>query len=156
MNTEQLICVINRVPRLKDIVQGIYTRDTLPSTVTKYPSAYIVNTDVSTGEGIHWVLFYFETASYAEFYDSFGKSPKMYYSQFEKFIYNNVSNVKYNTMKMQSPYSQVCGYYVIYFLIMKLLKYTMSDIQSYFTSDKQLNDDHVYGFVIHQFSSCIV
>jgi hypothetical protein len=57
--------------------QGIYAADTIKSALSKANSrgAYIVNTDNSTGAGIHWVgIYVFSNAKLV--FDSFGRKTK--------------------------------------------------------------------------------
>jgi len=151
MNTEQLQRAIKSDSFLKDLVQGIYASDTLPSTVKKYPSAYIVNTDPAWKPGRHWVAFYFRDRNNAEFFDSFGRKPGHYSETFEAFLENNSRHVQCNDKRLQQNYSQTCGYYVLFYLFMKCLKVSLHDIVHIFSEDKRQNDVYVFERVIHHF-----
>lgn len=52
-------------------VNGVYCQD---KAIIK-PGYYIINTDVSTGEGIHWIGCY-QTKTRCYLYDSFSRTPK--------------------------------------------------------------------------------
>ena len=62
---------------LKDILWGtptnylgVFSSDELPHSFTRYPSAYVANTDPSFLPGQHWVAFYHLSPSHLEFFDS--------------------------------------------------------------------------------------
>ena len=68
-----------------DIFQGVFSSDQLPKRPSVFPYAIIVNTDISTGPGKHWVSFYFESkSSIPEYFDSYGFPPTK--SIFQKFL----------------------------------------------------------------------
>ena len=61
MNTFQLECVLKCDRFLNASNKGVLAADQLPkSSLTQFPSAFIVNTDSSRSEGEHWVAFYFD------------------------------------------------------------------------------------------------
>ena len=67
MNSLQLKYAINYVPRLKQQVEGVFYRDNLLEKVSKFPSAYICNTDYSTGAGILWIAIRSNTPVMCDF-----------------------------------------------------------------------------------------
>ena len=155
MNSNTMTCILSKIPGARNIVMGIYANDTLPKYVVKYPSIYIVNTDFSYNKGKHWALFYFENKNSAFFFDSLGKNPGFYFDHFVTFLKINASFYCYNKIAVQQLYSSVCGYYIIFFILMKVKHKTNKDIMSYFTSDKIVNDTHVFEFVQNMFSICM-
>ena len=42
----------------KQQFRGVFAANRLPKRVSRYPSAYIVNTDPASKPGTHWVAFY--------------------------------------------------------------------------------------------------
>ena len=73
MNSDQLRCVIEENKCFSVTVKGVFSPDTLPRAVTSYPAAYVCNTAVSYLPGEHWVVFWFQSPSHGEFFDSFGQ-----------------------------------------------------------------------------------
>ena len=155
MNSNTMTCILSKIPDAQNLVRGIYANDTLPIYVTKYPSIYIVNTDFSYSKGKHWVLIYFDSEKSAFFFDSLGKSPGFYFDHFVNFLKINASFYSYNNIAVQQLYSSVCGYYVIFFVYMKVKHKTNKEVLSYFCDDKIVNDMHVFEFVQNMFSECM-
>ena len=83
MNTSQLLCVLNCDTFLKYIERCVLAADQLPKASLQYfPSAFIVNTDISSMEGKHWVAFYFDEYKNGDFFGSYGKSSQSYKRDF--------------------------------------------------------------------------
>lgn len=150
MNTEQLQCVLRENKCLSVLVNGVYSPDTLPEKVTSYPSAYICNTDYSYLPGRHWVVFWFKSKDYGEFYDSFGQTPKHYKIEFEQFLQRNVVSYVYNNIPLQNARATVCGYHVLYFLLMKCFGLNMKDMTD-FLKTLTSPDQYVYQYVSEYF-----
>lgn len=80
----------------------------------KFPSAYIVNEDPSDQSGSHWVAIYFKNFDEVYYFDSFARDPV---TNIEKFL-KNYKKVRKNTKIFQSPFSNTCALYCIYFICM--------------------------------------
>ena len=99
---------------------GVFARDEPPvidARLTRFPICWIANTDIARSSGIHWVAFYCASpASYLEFFDSFALSPAYYsipiHSRFRGLITANHS-------QLQSDSSDVCGFWCLYFIVMR-------------------------------------
>lgn len=149
MNTEQLECAITESRCLSQLVKGVFAPDTLP-VVVNFPSAYVSNTDPSHLPGKHWVVFWFENNERGEFYDSLGRSPESYNPNFVEFFKRNVNHFEYSREKLQSPSSDVCGYHVLFYLLMKCKKMNLNDIVN--TLRRCSSPDHyVYDYVSKYF-----
>ena len=126
-----------------DIFQGVFSSDKLPEHPCHYPYAIIVNTDVSSGPGEHWVSFYFESKNeMPEYFDSYGLPPLKL--SFQKFL---KKKFLFSSKLIQDIFSYVCGEYAIYFIIQKVLGQDMQKIISSFTNDTKWNDTQVSSFV---------
>ena len=109
MNTVELIKVINNIP-----VKGeVCAKDLLPEKKPLDMKAYIVNTDISTDPGEHWVAIYFRRDQVIHF-DSYGRPPEEQYVL--PFIERNSSRWIHNKECLQSPWSKVCGIWCIYII----------------------------------------
>lgn len=90
--------------------RGVFSRDNLP----KKPYAIecgILNLDISSGDGSHWVAFY-KNKDKVVYFDSFGDLPppielQHYFSQF-KIVYNYSNYQDFNTFN--------CGHLCLEFL----------------------------------------
>lgn len=88
--------------------------DLLPHS-DRYPYAVVANTDTSDKGGRHWVAIYATSPTFAEYFDTSGRPPsgliKEYLSKF--------SNVLTSDTPVQSPFTDVCGAYCIYFIMQR-------------------------------------
>ena len=126
---------------------GVYSRDqcpTHPPSRTRNYSA-IINTDVSTGPGEHWVAIYFDATKGTEFFDSYGMPPRAYDIALPQLT-------RYNTHLLQSLDGTVCGQYCIHFLIHRALGYPLPRYVTQFSSDLRANDWIVHRFILDTFA----
>lgn len=147
MNSEELYSVVRSVYILNKFVRGIYAADELPEIVNSYPAGYIVNTDVSTYSGQHWIAIWMENAEHSEVFDSFGNYSSYFNNSIYMFLNDNNNQILYNNYILQNKYSYVCGYYVLYYLFMKCEKNTMETVLSIFGENKTQNDAIVTNFL---------
>ena len=93
---------------------GVFNKDVLPH--YKSPGGYIVNLQDSTDEhgkelpGTHWTSFYVPKVGRAAYFDSFGFDAPV---QVSKFLNRNYV---YSHHPIQNIYSEICGYYCLYFI----------------------------------------
>ena len=90
---------------------GVYARDTLP--MSKKNGAYVINFDKESDPGSHWIAVYVHDSD-VEYFDSFGRKPSVH-----EIIFFLGPTYTYNTVKLQPMLSKCCGYYCIYFLVMR-------------------------------------
>ncbi len=88
---------------------GVFMRNTLPKTPSKNESA-IVNLDVTTGRGTHWVCYY-KRGDLVFYYDSFGFLPPT-----ELFKYFKDCKIFYNPIEEQKYEEVNCGHRCLQFL----------------------------------------
>ena len=81
----------------------------------KLPAIYIVNTGRLGSPGEHWLGIYIDIDRSCDYFCSYGTKPIA--SIYQKLInILNVKYVKFNTLSIQHPLSNTCGYFVYYFL----------------------------------------
>ena len=95
---------------------GVYPIDRLPTCILPKPSGIIINLDESYKVGSHWVAVKFELKKPAIYFDSFGRYPP---DAIISFMERNGKHWISSTKIYQSPYSSLCGYYCILFLLCK-------------------------------------
>ena len=122
MNNKEITTLLKSDPRARRVFKGVFPRDRLPTTINNnnnnLPSAYIINTDRSSGPGEHWVCVWFDGHGRAEYFDSFGLPPTLVAIQ--NFISrNSYVRSNYNQRLCQSLVSSACGLYVLYYVLMK-------------------------------------
>ena len=148
MNASDIYKRLRTDPRTNSQLMGVYAEDTLPLLVEKKPSLYVVNTDVSAGAGLHWVVFYIpDDSDVAEFFDPLGHSPGHYSMRFEHFLLINTRKYKYQKDRLQGFQSDACGHYCVFYSIRRCNAWTLEKIVDVF--DKYLksqNDQIVRNF----------
>ena len=92
----------------RNITHGVYAMDRLPQ---RKPGAYVINADNHDEPGSHWMAV-FCTRDRIEFMDSYGRPPPD--ARLLQFLGSNYS---YNTVPLQKPLSNACGFYCLYFLL---------------------------------------
>ena len=109
MNTFELIKVINNIP-----VKGeVCAKDLLQEKKSLGMKAYIVNIDISTDPGEHWVAIYFRRDQVI-YFNSYGRPPEEQYVL--PFLERNSTRWIHNTECLQSPWSKVWGMWCIYII----------------------------------------
>ena len=125
---------------------GVFPRDKLPSKVP-YPSALIVNTHPMGSPGEHWLAMFFNKAKNCEFFDSFGFTAKDY--GFEKYIESLSREYKNNVFQMQDIDSNACGYYSIYFILLKSRGFSLEDINNLFSKTNFKINDYLISHIVN-------
>ena len=116
----------------------------------KEPSSAIINTDVSSGEGKHWVAIYCDPKKRNfEYYDSFGDPPTMEMSaDFAGLVKNKFApsrngwQMKNNLIREQDNSSDTCGVHAMRFICMREKGIPFKSATPYFKStEKQAESD---------------
>lgn len=120
--------VINRALRTNPVTKkfflGTFPADRIPA-ITSYPSSMVVNMDNSNLPGSHWVAIFVPSRHTVFYYDSFGVKPSNRHIRefLRKFLHVHI-----NPTTFQSLVSDVCGFYVMYFLYFCSMGYSVSQI----------------------------
>lgn len=142
---------------------GVYARDTLPKRLTHaYPYGLISNTsrDADRDGGTHWVAIWINSASEAEFFDSFGKTSLTYGVEFDTFIKRaapqSEGRYKENLTQVQHPSSDYCGLFCLFYVYHKVRGLTMARIVFMFSYPRNLksNDALLSKFARHKLHFC--
>ena len=114
---------IDKILKVLPHYAGTFSADELNKIPKVNKVCAIINTDVSSGKGKHWVALNVdsEVGKTCEFYDPFGEDPpKMIDSGIRKLINDikplNMLKYKVNGVKNQSVKSSNCGWHCIRFL----------------------------------------
>jgi len=79
MNTTQINCAL----KSNRIFRGVFARDQLENvSLDRYPIAFVVNTDKSSGPGEHWVAIFIDQNGRGYYFDSYGRPPLKEIDQF--------------------------------------------------------------------------
>ena len=147
MNTIQLDKIMKKHKFTKKIYLGTFAIDKLPNKV-KYPSCLIVNNEKSYEDGEHWIAIYFGKNKQAEFFDSFGNSPRTF--GLDTFIKKHSSKMTFNFVKLKSDFSLFCGYYCVLYLIYKCKGFSLKYFLKFF--DKPIENDKIFEKLIKKFA----
>jgi len=92
---------------------GCFPRDALP-VETEKKFVLVFNTDIASGEGIHWGVIYSSRPEVAYYFDSFGKRP--HHKEILQFL-RRFKTVYYSTSKSQNIDASTCGHYCIFVVL---------------------------------------
>lgn len=123
---------ISAVPKLKSFMLPVCSIDNLPCKITKFPFGIIFNSDVLSGPGKHWICLYSEKEGHVEFFDSLGFDINHYNENLRKFIERNEFICISNTFRVQSKFSISCGFYTLFYVLMRARGYSMRNITDCF------------------------
>lgn len=91
---------------------GCRMRDELPSKLDGAKCG-VINSDVSTGKGIHWTCFYNDGGDWIEYFDSYGLPPPV---EAEKFLKSAGQKIVFNSSQLQAMGSSACGYFCVHYM----------------------------------------
>jgi hypothetical protein len=131
MNTSQITYLLKKYEKFK----GVYPIDKIPYIKC---GTLIVNTDISTGPGKHWVAITINNKRPSEYFDSFGLPPIhkkiIDYLDFYKYKYI------YNKITLQNAASSTCGNYCVIYATLRCRGYKYNKILKIFTKNTIVND----------------
>ena len=123
---------------------GVFSCDTLPTSIKKRPAIIVCNTDPSDRGGEHWICIYIDRNRHGEFFDSFGREPGR---PFCWFLNRHCIHWTYNDRQLQHFLSSLCGAYYIFFAIYKSYGHDMHRIVCAFTDNTIINDRVMDRFI---------
>lgn len=147
MNTLQIEEILRKHQITRSCFIGCFAADEISSDkflnkMIKYPFSFIVNTDVASMPGEHWVAFYIRSPNIVEYFDSLAGIPNNHMGQFlGKF--NKIIKNEYN---LQNPFTNVCGQFCIYFIIKRCSGQHFKHIIKFLYKMKN-PDKYVHNFV---------
>lgn len=152
MNSKQIYDILMRDSVVKDYnFLGVFPLDLIPMTANKFPCCLVINTKPQTDPGEHWVAVVKTENRQGIYFDSYGSPPFNLPEVGE--LLDNCITWTYNDTKLQSPYSTVCGQYVIFFLTHITRGYNTEEI-SYMiddAGDTYANDALIYNYIKNKY-----
>lgn len=103
------------------------------------PYALIVNTDNHDKPGLHWVAVYLNNYGEAIYFDSYGVPPLV--NSHHQRIRKNAKKYSWNTKRLQSFNSTVCGQYCVMFLYYMSHGYSLENFCNLFSDNYKYNDN---------------
>src|SRR5206468_11790617 len=121
---------------------GVFPVDRLPNKLpARRPPLLVCNTAKHDHRGKHWIALFIDTPG--EYFDSYAEPPSR---TFARYLTKHCGTYTTNRRAIQSTVSYSCGHFCVFYCLMKMLRYTMMDIEDAFSTDTSLND-----FIIHRF-----
>lgn len=145
MNTLELFSFLKYESHCKKYFLGVYARNELPKSFNKLPSALIFNTDNRNEPGEHWLAIFIDEYRNVEFFDPAGMHPSFY--GLESYISSIGNSMNWNSKRIQSEFSEICGQICIFYLYFKCRQYTLDYIQHNFSSDLINNEKIILNFL---------
>ena len=102
----------------KDAFLGVFPIDLLPSEVKTYPILLIVNSQTKNLGGEHWIALFISSYGRGELFDSSAQPVDLRINRW----LNRFSTKRWtrNHYIYQSPFSPICGAYVLYYVLNRL------------------------------------
>ena len=143
LNSTQLLHMLKWDTYTRKDFLGIFAFDEIPHKIP-YPSHFIINTDVASRPGEHWLAIHYDQKGHATFFDSYGNKPSFF--RLEAFLNRSATSWEYNSIQLQDSFSSLCGYYCVLFLLEKCRHVTLINFQNLF-KDPIYNDNMIISLL---------
>ena len=141
MEGQEILNILQRDRAVGPTLRGVCSIDEPWPEPVMVPASYVINTDTKTGPGEHWVAFYISADGHCDYFESLGTAP---IRPIWKWLKKRTKSVIFNKQWLQSPVSEVCGHYCIYFLRARARGRSLGDILTDFQEyDFEQNDNKV-------------
>ena len=141
MNTREIEKFLRADPVCRNVFQGVFSADMLPTE----PRLLVSNTDPSTKGGEHWITIYVDAYGRGEYFDSFGRPPN---EHFASYMNEHCSRSWiFNKRQLQNIISSFCGHYCCLYCMYRSRSLDLNRIVNHFTNDTSFNDSIVHAFV---------
>ena len=134
----------NLSTNIREHTVGVFPADQIPKVWTK-PTAFVINTDDHTKAGMHWIAIYVDNSCNAFYFDSFGLPP--FIPDHINRLRKNCKRFRWNSVRLQSANSNVCGQYCIMFLHYMSKGLGFHKFLKNFSDNLSQNDDIVRRYV---------
>lgn len=122
---------------------GVYAADRIPFKL-ELPAALIVNTDPASQPGTHWIAIYIDKYGSGVYFDSYGEKPRSKHHRHR--LRRLCKTIEYNTKRLQSWDSKVCGEYCIMFIYNMCSGRSLRSFCKLFSHNTRLNDRIVSNY----------
>ena len=155
MNTHQITKVLASDNYTNPSFRGVFSRDHFISEQILYPGLYICNTDNSDSPGEHWVLIYFISPDYCEYFDSYGLPP--WHKDLLQKLSMNAALTSYSNTPLQGLSTTVCGQYCLIYALFRLRNYSRDYIINLLRDavTTEMRDHVVHAFINLHYNAII-
>lgn len=133
MNELEIAKYLSADKYISKFFRGVFARDELVEN-DRGEGLYIINTDISTGPGKHWVCLFLSDET--EYFDSLGLAPV----EVKAFLDNRLEPYVFSSQRLQGPNSDVCGDYCILYAYFRCRGWMLEDFIKLFTTNLDQND----------------
>lgn len=144
----QLKCMIACDSLMRDKIIGVFPADQIRKLESN--EGLIINTKPSGHEGEHWLSVY-NTGDHVEVFDSFALASNKIFINFQKLA----GSLYINKISIQCSDSNVCGYYSVFYLFLKVRNISFQDFLDLFSPMCEMNDAFVIRFIKRTFPLCL-
>ncbi|GFW55297.1 uncharacterized protein TNCV_116831 [Trichonephila clavipes] len=97
--------------------RGVFTSDLLPKKMRQFENG-IINLDIATGPGTHWVCYYNDPKNnFVEYFDPFGDYVYRILPNIKRYLLSSgKKEIGYNSSFLQHPASVKCGYFCMKYI----------------------------------------
>ncbi|GFU29721.1 uncharacterized protein TNCV_4503571 [Trichonephila clavipes] len=97
--------------------RGVFTSDLLPKKMRQFENG-IINLDIATGPGTHWVCYYNDPKNnFVEYFDPFGDYVYKILPNIKRYLLSSgKKEIGYNSSFLQHPASVKCGYFCMKYI----------------------------------------
>ena len=141
MNTRQINTLLRSDPVSKQFFGGTFPCDKIPPphTYDTSPLCFVVNHDVSTKPGSHWVAIFIAPKK-CYYFNAYGGGPNLHV---RKYLKKHYPHFEINKVRIQGLLASTCGHYCVYFCQMACRGQTMEDILKRFDASDAVSNDIV-------------
>ncbi len=139
MNTNQLRSILITDPEVSQFFIGVFPSNKIPIVDQ---GCMVINEDISTKQGTHWVAIFKFDNGLVEYFDSYGREPAVQWVK----SYLAGDLVVVCKRQVQSLFSDTCGHHCIYYLCHRARGVPYEDIMATYHTP-EYNDELVRQFV---------
>ena len=148
LDTRQINQVLYKNCLTKEDFIGVFAYDMIPNIMQK-DFSLIINLDRFGLPGSHWIAIKSKKDKLYLF-DTYSRGLKDFNDEVQTVLIKRViknRTVIHNSKFVQNPFSNLCGQFCIYVLILFGFDISFSNILNYFSENLLENDKMVYNFV---------
>ena len=151
--TVDIARILQKHKSTKGVFIGVFAHDQLPLKYIRQQNWLLVcNASPLESPGTHWFAIYKDSIENIELFDSLGGTPKTY--NLEKFMMaQKVKKCVYNSVRIQSLFSSVCGHYAIYYGIHRTDGMSLEAISREFSETDFITNDNIVNSFYEKLTS---
>lgn len=154
MDSRQIYAILKQDKDVSDLnFLGVFPIDLIPARALKFPCCLVINTKPSTHPGEHWVCVVKTHDNRGIYFDSYGNSTFNLPEIGE--LFDGCVDWSFNSTRLQSQYSTVCGQYTIFVITHLARGYTLKHITTLINDcgDLYANDAFIFNYIKNKYAN---